>query len=164
MRPTTDFSKTGLFNILENRFELTKLTCLDLFSGTGNISLELISRGCKHVTAVDRDKDCISFLKDSAAKLGITNITTVKNDVLTFIDRNTIGYDLIFADPPFESGIHEQLCYGVFKKNMLRPEGVLILEHKSGEDYSHIKGFSFSRKYGNVTFSFFFNLVPSQPL
>jgi 16S rRNA (guanine966-N2)-methyltransferase len=158
VRPTTDFAKTGLFNILENKFEISQMDCLDLFAGTGSISLELVSRGAKHVTAIDRDGHCCSFMKSIAEQLHIINLRVHRADVMAYIKKVTTPFDLVFADPPYDSKIHSTLHTLVFEHKLLKNNGVFILEHFVKEDYSSLTGFESKRLYGNVAFSFFFNL------
>ena len=119
VRPTTDFAKTGLFNILEHKLDLESLNCLDLFSGTGGISLELISRGCKHVTAIDQDQKCVVFLRKTAGELGIENLVVHRADAIQYLKKSPGKFDFIFADPPFSSSIHEELVDLVMQKEML---------------------------------------------
>ncbi|MDQ3050039.1 MAG: 16S rRNA (guanine(966)-N(2))-methyltransferase RsmD [Bacteroidota bacterium] len=158
VRPTTDFAKTGLFNILDNKFDLETCECLDLFSGTGSISLELASRGARHITAIDLDQKCVVFLRKTSDELEINNLIAHRSDVMTFLRKTPLHFNLIFADPPFDSKIHIELHQLIFDKNILKPDGVFIMEHASREEFTDLKGFSFSRKYGNVAFSFFYNL------
>jgi 16S rRNA (guanine966-N2)-methyltransferase len=158
VRPTTDFAKTGLFNMLENRFDITDFSCLDLFAGTGSISFELASRGCRQVTSVDKEAACIYFIKDSAKKLGIENISTYKMDALLFLKKTTGNYDLIFADPPFSIPVRDELHEIIFNTNVLNTNGVFIMEHSSRESFEQLAHFRFNRKYGNVAFSFFSKL------
>lgn len=160
VRPTTDFAKTGLFNILENKINLVNCDCLDLFSGTGSISLELISRGSKYVTAIDQDQKCVVFLRKTSDQLEISNLTAHRSDTMLFLKKTPLHFDLIFADPPFDLNIHMELHQLIMEKKILSRDGVFIMEHSSRVAYSHLTGFSFARKYGNVTFSFFFNLEP----
>lgn len=158
VRPTTDFAKTGLFNIIDNKFDLETCDCLDLFSGTGGISLELASRGAKYITAIDMDQKCVVFLRKTCGELEINNLTAHRSDVMTFLKKTPQHFNLVFADPPFDLKIHNELHQLIFDKNILKPGGVFIMEHASREEFTSLMGFSFSRKYGNVTFSFFFNL------
>ena len=158
VRPTTDFAKTGLFNILDSKFELESYDCLDLFSGTGSISLELASRGCKHITSIDMDQKCVVFLRKTADELGISNLVVHRSDSLLFLKRTPLHFNLVFADPPFDSKLHEALHKLLFENKILKPGGVFIMEHSSRESFETLSGFSYSRKYGNVTFSFFINL------
>lgn len=161
VRPTTDFAKTGLFNLLDHRVDFEQLECLDLFAGTGSISFELISRGCKSVVAVDKNGDCIGFIAETCKKLSIVNLTPVRYDCLLFLKGCKFSYDLVFADPPYELKIHEELHRMIFAGNILREGGSFVLEHSSRENYDHLPYFSFSRTYGNVGFTFFSKLVPS---
>lgn len=160
VRPTTDFAKTGLFNILENQIDFENLNCLDLFSGTGSISIELISRGAKSVTSVDRDYGCTAFQKETTRLLEIHNLRIIRTDVLTFIKKKHDPFDLIFADPPFDLKIHESLTSTIVAGNLLAKDGRFILEHNSKQDWSSLPGFQSNRTYGNVGFSFFSKLEP----
>ncbi len=154
-RPTTDFAKENLFNILTNIIDFEEVTALDLFSGTGSISLELLSRGCKGVTSVEMDSLHFGFLKKSAQSLGDNNWRIVRDDVFRFIRRCSSGYDLIFADPPYALKDLKEIPDLILNGNMLNEGGVLILEH--GKDYSFTQHPHFFRHiaYGSVNFSFF---------
>jgi 16S rRNA (guanine(966)-N(2))-methyltransferase RsmD len=155
-RPTTDFAKEGLFNVLENQVDLTELKILDLCSGTGNISLEFLSRGVGKVTAVDTHTNCLKFVQKNANSIGITNgIETVKSDLISFIKSTNQTFDIIFADPPFNYDNYSEIVKEVFERNLLHEEGVLILEHSKQKSFATEQKFSFYRNYGNVTFSFF---------
>ena len=100
VRPTTDMSKESLFNILNNHFNFNGLKVLDLFSGTGNISYEFASRGAGPITSVDGDMGCVNFIKKTATELDL-DISAIKSDVFSFLERNKTTYDIIFADPPY---------------------------------------------------------------
>jgi 16S rRNA (guanine966-N2)-methyltransferase len=154
-RPTTDFAKTGLFNILNNLVDYEKIKVLDLFSGTGNIAYEFISRGTKQLTIVDSDKNCIKFISETVQKLKAEETIIIKADAFSFIANNFQSFDLVFADPPFEMQESEKLPDLVFKHQLIQAEGMFILEHASGKDFSPHPFFSQVRKYGHVSFSFF---------
>jgi len=158
VRPTTDFAKTGLFNILSSRFKFENLECLDLYAGTGNISLELISRGVKSVVAVDKNSSCLRFISEVSGKLGITNLQTIKSEVIRFILNDDHSYDLIFADPPFDSADQQQIVDAVFERGLLRSNGYLIVEHASSDHLTGVHNFRFEKRYGHVAFSFFSTL------
>lgn len=158
VRPTTDFAKTGLFNILSSRLKFEDLECLDLFAGTGNISLELISRGVKSVTAVDKNSVCLRFINDVTTKLGIANLQTFRSEALSFIMNNDRSYDLIFADPPFDLKEKIPLVESVFERNLLNENGYLIVEHASSDHFNDLVNFRFEKRYGHVAFSFFSTL------
>lgn len=154
VRPTTDFAKEGLFNILFNNFNLDGIKVLDLFAGTGNISFEFASRGASEVTSVDRNHNCIGFIKKTALMLHLP-ICPVKSDVLPFLNHCHDQYNIVFADPPYDLNIHEKVVTAVFTQNILLPEGWLIVEHSENTDLSKHEHFFEKRKYGKVNFSFF---------
>ena len=156
VRPTTDFAKEGLFNILRNRYDLDELTVLDLFAGTGNISFEFGSRGIPQITAVDAHAGCVGFISKTAEALELP-IDTVRSDVFTYLEKTSKQFDLIFADPPYAMEVEafERMVYLVMDGDRLLEEGVLIIEHQKHTDLSHIDGYSESRKYGGSVFSFF---------
>lgn len=156
VRPTTDFAKEGLFNILSNRLDLSSLSILDLFSGTGHISLEFASRGAKEIVAVDKHFKCAGFLRSAAKEMNF-NINVVKDDVFHFLKGCSSPFDLIFADPPYDLKEIPDIHRLVFEKKLLKQEGILIIEHGPKTDLKDLEGFSQHRKYGNVNFSFFEN-------
>ncbi|MBC7695947.1 MAG: 16S rRNA (guanine(966)-N(2))-methyltransferase RsmD [Burkholderiales bacterium] len=155
VRPTTDFAKEGLFNILNNKIDFDGLTVLDLFCGTGNISLEFASRGAQKIYAIDKHTPCLFFLKDTAKALKLNSIITDRADVFKYLEKSHSTFDVIFADPPYEleniAAIHDL----VFTHNLLNADGWLIIEHSQKTDLSAKKNYIETRKYGNVNFSFF---------
>ena len=158
VRPTTDMSKESLFNILRNRYSLTRISVLDLFSGTGNISYEFASRGAEAVTAVDANSGCAKFIEETTAAFEM-NIKVIKSDVYGFLGRESAQYDIIFADPPydFEKEQFLKIVDAVFENNLLLAEGSLIIEHSKHTDLHEHANFSEIRKYGGSAFSFFSN-------
>lgn len=157
VRPTTDRAKESLFNILENNFDFEKLTCLDLFSGTGNVAYEFCSRGAKKVTSVDIDFGCVKFVKETILKHQFTQMTVVKKDVFSFMNQCTDQFDIIFADAPYALDKLPTIPMVVFEKQLLNPNAWLIVEHQSNLDLSQQKYFFEKRNYGQSTFSFFKN-------
>jgi 16S rRNA (guanine(966)-N(2))-methyltransferase RsmD len=155
-RPTTDFAKEGLFNVLEHQIDLGDLNVLDLCSGTGNISLEFISRGVDKVVSVDNNSNCLRFIQKNAETLLVSNrIKTVKSDILNYLKQSSEEFDIIFADPPFAFQDYKLIIDYVFEKKMLTDNGIFILEHGKQKSFQDELNFSFFRNYGNVTFSFF---------
>lgn len=154
-RPTTDFAKESLFNVLNNYLDLDGCTALDLFSGTGSISFECISRGCAHVSGVEMSELHIGFIKKTAAALKIDNLRVYRSDVFRFLDVNNEVYDLIFADPPYQLPNIAEIPDRIFAKNRLRDGGVFVLEHGKSNTFDTHPHFVEHRHYGNVHFSFF---------
>jgi 16S rRNA (guanine(966)-N(2))-methyltransferase RsmD len=157
VRPTTDSAKEALFNILYNQFDFDNLKVLDLFSGTGNISLEFASRGVSSVTSVDRDFGCYNYLKTVAKQYGLESIQPVKADVLKYLEVESEKYDLIFVDPPYDLPQMNQIAPIVFRRDILKPDGYLIVEHHSMKKIDNDPHFVEQRKYGSSSFSFFTN-------
>ena len=153
-RPTTDFAKEGLFNILNNRFFFDDLRVLDLFAGTGNIAYEFASRGAGEITCVDQNKGCVRFIGEMADDLG-ANIQPVQLDAWLFVQKTTTSYNIVFADPPYDWDKHEALAEALIQKGFLKEGGEAIIEHSADTDLSHLPGFFEHRKYGHVHFSFF---------
>lgn len=159
VRPTTDMAKEALFNILNNNFQFSQLSILDLFSGTGNIAYEFASRGSKEITAVDANYDCVKFIKKTSQELDF-NITTIKSDVFKFLEKAYVKADIIFADPPYDFEEKEFLKIPqiVFEKNLLNQNGQLIIEHSKHTNLSNFPNFIEARRYGGSVFSFFENV------
>ena len=154
-RPTTDVAKEGLFDILSNRVDFEEISVLDMFGGTGSISLEFASRGCQNVTLLEMNNVNYTFIKKIIAELGVKTIQTYKTDTFKYIQTCKAKYDLIFADPPYE---HKELPHIpdlVFEKGLLGDEGMLILEHPKEFSFVEHPHFVEHRKYGHVNFSFF---------
>lgn len=154
-RPTTDFAKSALFNILNNQFDFESCIVLDLFSGTGSISLECISRGAKQVTSVDNHNVSVKFLNHMKADLNEKNWFIHRGDAFEFLKHESSKYDIIFADPPFAMKGQQQIAELVFEKQLLQPEGLLIIEHGRENSFENITQFKEMRNYGGVQFSFF---------
>jgi 16S rRNA (guanine(966)-N(2))-methyltransferase RsmD len=159
VRPTTDLAKEALFNILQNKIDFEDIKVLDLFSGTGNISMEFASRGAAQVIAVDRSIQCVHYLKDTARQHGLTSIKAFKDDVFKYLQLETEQFDLIFADPPYDLNKIPEIPKIIFDKNLLLPDGLLIVEHQSMQNLSNHPAFTEQRKYGHSSFSFFNNLM-----
>ena len=160
VRPTTDFAKESIFNILNNHFEFDGLKVLDLFCGTGNMSYEFASRGCGDITSVDSNYHNCEFIKRTSAEFKMNEIKVVKSDAFAFLKRATLPYHIIFADPPYELENTKTIPEIVFQNNLLKPQGWLIVEHGEQTDFSKAEHFSQQRKYGNVNFSVFISPSP----
>ena len=155
-RPTTDFARENLFNILDNRYNFDDKKVLDLFSGTGSISFEFASRGCLNITSVELDRFHYTFICSVISQLDIGRIVkAVNGDVFKFIARSPGQYNIIFADPPYELQRLAEIPDLILNSNLLYDEGLLILEHGKTNDFSAHPLFSELRTYGSVHFSFF---------
>lgn len=157
VRPTTDLAKESLFNILNNRIDFEGIKVLDLFSGTGNISMEFASRGAAEVISVDKHTGCINYLKDLSKQHKLETITPFRADALKFLKEETEQFDLIFADPPYDLPQIPLIAELVFERNLLVSDGILIIEHPSNKRLNNHPNFLEQRKYGNTSFSFFEN-------
>lgn len=154
-RPTTDFAKEGLFNVLNNWIDFEGMNVLDLFAGTGSISLEFVSRGAKSVISVEQNERHCSFIRKTCGQLGVENLLLTRGDVFRFISATRMKFDVIFADPPYELEQLPQLPDLIFKYDLLNAEGLFILEHSAKNNFENHPYFSEHRTYGNVNFSFF---------
>jgi len=154
-RPTTDFAKEGLFNILDNEYEFEDLKVLDLFGGTGSIAFEFASRGAARVYCVEMARENASFIKTEAQRLGLSNVTMVRDNVFDFLPICRERFDLVFADPPYSLEGLEKLPDLVFAADILYPERYFILEHGDEHSFVNHPRFVKERHYGRVHFSFF---------
>ncbi|MCX8081389.1 MAG: RsmD family RNA methyltransferase [Bacteroidia bacterium] len=155
LRPTTSFALEGLINILHHRFGLEGKKVLDLFCGTGQISLELASRGASEVVAVDKMMTTCRIIQKTAMEWNLP-VRVIKTDVFDFIrNEQHDTYDLIFADPPYDIYDGKEIIITLFENSWLSPGGWLVFEHSSKADFSNLEQFMEKRKYGNVCFSFF---------
>ncbi len=154
-RPTTDFARENIFNVLENIIDLEDLTALDLFAGTGAISLEFVSRGCKNVIAVEMAATQANFIKSVVTKLNANNLRVIKGDVFKFVETCNNKFDIIFADPPYDHPKFAEIPELILKSQMLNPGTIVIIEHSKEYDFSHLENFDQHRTYGSVNFSIF---------
>lgn len=156
-RPTTDFAKENIFNVLENiiDFEEEQPEALDLFAGTGAISFELLSRGCRAVTSVEKAATQAGFIRKVAKELGADNHTLVRGDALRFIETGAHPYDIVFADPPYNLPGFGEIPAKVLASKVLHPGSIFIIEHSKAYDFSTLPHFLEHRAYGSVNFSIF---------
>ena len=155
-RPTTDFAKENIFNVLIQYVDFDEATALDLFSGTGSITLELLSRGCQQVVSVELDRDHHRFICDCLSKLdGHNACLPLRGDVFRFIKGCKQQFDFIFADPPYALKELSTLPDLIFDKQLLKPDGLFVLEHGKDNDFAQHPHFVEHRQYGSVNFSLF---------
>ena len=155
-RPTTDFAKENLFNVLSNYMDFEDgIRALDLFAGTGSISIELVSRGCDQVISVEKDRDHYAFICKIMQELKTDKCLPIRGDVFKYLKSGREQFDFIFADPPYALKELEELPDLVFRHNLLKPDGLFVLEHGKTNDFSSHPSFKENRAYGSVSFSFF---------
>lgn len=154
-RPTTDIAKEALFNILENRYEFSDKTVLDVFSGSGSIGYEFVSRGCKEAVLVEKDFIHHRFIVEISKTLSLNNVKAFKSDAFSFLSRYQGSFDFIFADPPFDLKNFADVPDAVLSTSILAENGLFIVEHPKEYDFSKHIYFKEIRKYGKVNFSFF---------
>ncbi len=158
-RPTTDFAKENIFNVLMGYIDFDGARALDLFSGTGSITLELLSRGCSQVVSVELDRDhhrfiqqCLNSLApDPASQAGLA----IRGDVFKFVKSCHQQFDFIFADPPYALEKLPQIPDLIFENDLLAPDGVFVFEHGKANDFSQHPRLVDHREYGSVNFSLF---------
>ena len=157
-RPTTDFAKENIFNVINGYIDLDGATALDLFAGTGSISLEMLSRGCTPVVSIEADRDHAAFIRQCMQKLAVTDNVLIRGDVFRFITSCRQQFDFIFADPPYALAELPSIPALVFERGLLKPGGIFVFEHGKKNDFSADPHFVEHRAYGSVNFSIFRNV------
>jgi 16S rRNA (guanine966-N2)-methyltransferase len=154
-RPTTDFAKAGLFNILNNFVDFESISMLDLFSGTGSIAFEFASRGCIQVDVVEREPIHAGFIRKTAKDLGFPGFRIIQSDAYVFIKHASNSYDIVFCDPPYDLEGIEELPAKILDAGLVKADGLFIFEHSGKQLFAQNPCFKEMRNYGNVHFSFF---------
>lgn len=154
-RPTTDMGRESLFNLLNNEIDFTAVHVLDLFAGTGAISIEFLSRGAKSATAVDIHYESKKFIDTVKKQWGLKNLRAVKADVYKIVKKPEGSFDIVFADPPYDDPRYRELPELLLNSGWVKPDGLLIIEHGKDHNFEENPHFAFHRKYGSVNFSFF---------
>lgn len=154
-RPTTDFAKENIFNVINGYTDWEETTALDLFAGTGSISLELLSRGCPQVVSVEKDRDHARFISQCMEEIGTENHVLIKGDVFRFLKSCHQLFDLVFADPPYALPELSTIPDLIFQYGLLEEDGLLVFEHGKHDDFSTHPHFLEHRSYGSVNFTLF---------
>lgn len=154
-RPTTDFAKENLFNVLNNSIDWEETEALDLFGGTGAISFELVSRGCPKVLCVEKMPAHTSFILKTKELLEADELTVYTTDAFKYLENCKTQFDFIFADPPYDLKNFADVPRLVFEKDLIKADGIFILEHSAELDFSALPLFDEKRVYGSVNFSIF---------
>ena len=155
-RPTTDFAKENIFNVISNLIDFEGLVALDLFAGTGSISFELLSRECQTVTAVEKNNAHANFIAKVAKELKTNSLRLIRGDVFRYLNTApSKSFDFIFADPPYALKELPEVPTLIFERDLLRNGGVFVMEHPKTNDFSGLPYFYQHRVYGSVNFSIF---------
>lgn len=154
-RPTTDFARENLFNVLSNFTDFDGITAIDLFAGTGAVSFELLSRGCAAVTSVELAQTQLSFIRKVSGILRCENHRIIKADAFRFIENASSPVDFIFADPPYSHPRFAEIPSLILNSPLVKAGTIVVVEHSSAHDFSSLKGFADHRVYGSVNFSIF---------
>jgi len=160
LRPTAGRVKEALFDILPH--DLSGVKVLDLFAGTGNLTIEALSRGAAEAILVDSSVQSGKAIRENLRRLNLTDRTKVwitpATRALRLLARRGEIFDLIFLDPPYEHRLVEPALRMIAKENLLRDSGVLIAEHSIREPIeSHHEALELKdqRRYGSTLLSFF---------
>lgn len=155
-RPTTDFARENIFNVIENLIDIEGITAADLFAGTGAVTFELISRGAAMVTAVEKAPVQARFIAEVAKKLGCeSELQLVTGDVFRFISTASTRRDFIFADPPYDHPRFGEIPELIINSGLVGEGTLFVMEHSSKYDFSNLPGFLEHRAYGSVNFTIF---------
>ena len=154
-RPTTDFAKENIFNVIENIEDIEGKDVLDLFAGTGAISLEFLSRGAASVTAVEMASTQANFIRSVKEKLNDEALKVIRGDVFKFLATARKAYDIVFADPPYDHPRFDEIPMLILGSKVVKPGTLVIIEHSGRHDFSALPGFEQHRTYGSVNFSIF---------
>lgn len=154
-RPTTDFARENIFNVLENMVDFEESRALDLFAGTGAISFEFLSRGCLQVVSVEKAAVQHQFIQKVSRELGADNHRVIRGDALKYLSSGLQPFDIVFADPPYDMEGFAEVPQRVLASGIVAPGGIFIIEHSAKHDFSSLPGFIDHRAYGSVNFSLF---------
>ena len=154
-RPTTDFARENLFNVLTNLIDFEGMTAVDLFAGTGAVSFELLSRGCAAVTSVEMAQTQLAFIRKVSGILGCEGHRIVKVDAFRFVENASSAVDFVFADPPYNHPRFAEIPALILKSQLVKEGTLVVVEHSQAHDFSTLQGFIDHRAYGSVNFSIF---------
>lgn len=160
-RPTTDFARENIFNVIENLIDLEGITAVDLFAGTGAVTFELLSRGASRVTAVEKASTQFRFIAKVAEQLGCSDqLTLVRGDVFRYLSSVSTPAQFVWADPPYNFPRFAEIPELVLNSHLMAPGTLFVLEHSKAHDFSHLPHFKEHRAYGSVNFSIF--IIPDK--
>lgn len=136
-RPTTDRVKEAMFSIIQ--FELEGRRVLDLFSGTGQLGIEALSRGAEHCVFVDIRREAVSLIRDNLAHTGLTDrAKVVQGDYLAYLTQSKETFDVILLDPPYGDEIIKKALQTITRIDKLSENGIIICENGSNFDWPSV--------------------------
>lgn len=156
-RPTTDFARENLFNVLNNLIDWEETNALDLFSGTGSVAIEMVSRGCPRVVCVEMSPIHYNFISKAKDILKANELFPLKANAFKFLATSHEKFDLIFADPPYEMPEIETIPNLILDHSHLNEGGLFVFEHSKKFNFTDNDSFMEERVYGSVHFTFFKN-------
>lgn len=157
VRPCSSRVKKSLFDTIGARMDFDGIEVLDLFAGFGNLGFETLSRGAGGACFVERSRQAIETMKQTAADIGATEASRfVPADVTAFLKRDEgVVYDLVFCDPPYRWEDYPSLVHAIVEGPLLSGDGLLLMEHHASHDFSSLPGYLFHKDYGTTRVSFF---------
>lgn len=154
-RPTTDFARENLFNVIENLVDIEGAKVCDLFAGTGAVSWEFVSRGAAEVVAVEEAPVQSAFIRSVKEKLGDTVLRLVRGDVFRFVAKASQPFDIVFADPPYDLPRFDEIPGLILGSKLVKEGSLVVIEHNKSKDYADMPNFVRRLAYGSVNFSIF---------
>ena len=165
IRPTSDKVKEAIFNILFHRFNFSNslegVKVLDLFAGTGSLSLEALSRGASYATMIENDSFAYINLKKNISALGLDNLASLINADILSMEYNIISHDLCFIDAPYYSNYTPKVLIKALKSNWIKKGSLVICELARDEDFDIPDNFInlLFKDYGKTRI-YFLNIKP----
>ena len=153
VRPTTDRIKENVFNLLQGR--IAGAAFLDLFGGSGAMSIEALSRGAALAVICDPSRDSVALIKKNFQKVGVGKEGQILELPYDLAAKRLCGkkFDVVYLDPPFRADYYEDILRRIAECDLLASEGVIVFEHATERAFSCSEGYLVfdSRKYGSVT-------------
>ena len=145
IRPTSDMVKEAVFSIIQ--FDIEGRTVLDLFAGTGQLGIEALSRGAKSCVFVDENREAIAITRENIAHCKLENASVIQTESLGYLERAG-KFDLIFIDPPYDSGLCDKALHKIFKFDILTDGGIILCESRQDKPVNDAKApYFFRREY-----------------